>query len=118
MKAFWDGAKERRLMLQYDPVAKRWQFYPRPVSLYGALNPLEWREAAGKGALVAHTTCHSPARGYEKDVPYTVGIVQLDEGPRIFSRIVNADPQEMRVGQRMRVVWNAQRFPLQFEPDR
>lgn len=118
-KPFWDAAAERRLLLQRDPVTNRWQFYPRPVSLFSAAAP-EWKESAGRGELVAFTTCHSPAKGFDDEVPYQVGIVRLDEGARMFARIVNAGEKPLVVGQRMRVAWlepKESRLPCAFEPD-
>ena len=119
-KPFWDGAAEKRLLLQYDAAAKRWQFYPRPVSLFNIKNPLQWKESAGRGTLVAFTVCHSPAKGFEAEVPYVVGIVRLDEGVRIFARLVNVQAKDLKTGMRMRAAWtetNPERLPLQFEPD-
>ena len=118
-RAFWDGVAERRLLLQYDPVAKRYQFYPRPLSLFGGARVLEWLPASGRGTLVAQTLCHSPAPGFEAEAPYLLGIVALDEGPRIFARIVNAEHGDLKIGQAMRLVWDetrADRPVYQFEP--
>lgn len=115
---FWDGVQQGRLLLQYDAAARRWQFYPRPVSLFGE-GPVEWKESAGRGALVAFTTCHAPARGFEADVPYQVGIVALDEGVRLFARIRNPAGRALAVGQRMRLAWaplQDGRLPCEFEP--
>ena len=113
-KPFWDGLAARKLLLQFD--GKAYQFYPRPLSLSGT-GKLEWKESKGKGVLVAHTQVHTPAEGFEKDTPYAVGIVRLDEGPRIFGRLVG---DALKPGIRMRVVWNDRiaGLPFQFEPDR
>ena len=109
-KPFWDGLAAKKLLLQFDPAGKRYQFYPRP----GAF---EWKESKGKGVLVANALVHTPAEGFEKDAPYAVGIVRLDEGPRIFARLVG---DGLKPGMRMRMVWNDKLagLPFQFEPDR
>lgn len=115
---FWEGVAGRRLLLQYDPAAQRYQFYPRPLSLFGG-GPLEWRPASGRGTLIARTLCHSPAPGFEEEVPYILGIVVLEEGPRIFARIVNAEFGALRIGQPMRLAWDetrSDRILYQFEP--
>ena len=117
-KGFWDAAKEHRLVLQYDPVARRHQFFPRPMSLYGTA-PLEWKEASGRGTLVAVTLCRTPAPGFEGEVPYLIGLVKLEEGPRVFAQLVNTAPDEAKIGGAMRLVWDDSRagYPMyQFEP--
>jgi len=117
---FWAGVAERRLLLQYDPAGERYQFYPRPLSLFSDSGALEWKEASGQGKLIAYTLCHSPAPGFEDEVPYLLGVIQLDEGPRIFARVVNADAAAIKVGVRMRLVWDdsAPQRLYQFEPAR
>ena len=67
----------------------------------------DWeREAARGGAtlvswVVYHMAYH-PA--FEKRLPYTVAVVALDEGPRMMSNIVGADPATLRIDQRLRLV--------------
>jgi uncharacterized OB-fold protein len=114
---FWNGVAQQRLLLQYDPVARRYQFYPRPVSLYGAA-ALEWREASGFGELIAFTECHAPAKGFEGLGPYLVGVVRLDEGVKFFTRIVNATFDTIAIGQRMRINWDPEAVDqlCRFEP--
>ena len=103
---FWEGVAERRFLLQYDPAADRYQFFPRPLSLWDIDAELEWREAAGTGRLVAHTLCHKGAPGYEDQVPYRLAIVELDEGPRIFARLHMPEGREPAVGDAMRIRWD------------
>jgi uncharacterized OB-fold protein len=117
---FWEGVKRHQLLLQYDPKADRYQFFPRPLSLYSNSSELEWRSSRGAGVLVAYTLTYFPAPGFEKETPYVEGIVQLDEGPRIFSPIAGAAYDALHVGQRMHVCWpdstQLEAHPFWFEP--
>lgn len=113
---FWEGVKNRRLMLQFDPKTGRYQFFPRPLSL-SSEGPLEWREAGGWGTLVAFTLTHFPAPGFEANLPYLEGLVRLDEGARIFAPLTGACLQDLVVGQRMRIVYGGDGHPFQFRPD-
>lgn len=50
---------------------------------------LTWVPAAGTGTLITWTVVHrAPNRAYAELVPYTVGVVELTEGPWIYARIV------------------------------
>jgi uncharacterized OB-fold protein len=100
---FWDAARDSRFLLQYDQASGRSQFFPRPVSLFGETEPA-WRAAAGTGRLIAITTCRTPTPGFE--APYVVGIVALDEGARVFARLLNT-ASDTAPGQPMRLVWEA-----------
>ncbi len=97
IREFRSGVSRRELLLQYDAAAKRSQFFPRPVSVFSE-GMLEWRASAGWGTLIAATTVHTAAK------PYLVGIVQIDEGPRVLSRLLNAD-KDVHPGRRMRLTW-------------
>lgn len=55
---------------------------------------LEWQSAAGEGRLISWTVVHrAPNRAYADLVPYTVGIIELSEGPWLYGRIDAATPQ-------------------------
>ena len=82
---FWEGVRKRKFMLQYDPKAERYQFFPRPISLHSDDGALEWRESKGAGVLAAFTLTYFPAPGFQAELPYLEGLVQLDEGPRVFA---------------------------------
>ena len=98
---FWAATARGAFLLQHDPQSGRAQFFPRPVSVFGE-GPVQWREATGTGTLIAATTARVPAPGFT--APYLVGIVRLDEGPRVFAPLVNADA-DIAPGRRMHVVW-------------
>ncbi|MCX7314892.1 MAG: OB-fold domain-containing protein [Alphaproteobacteria bacterium] len=85
---FWDAGKRGKFMLQYDPAAKKYQFFPRPVSIYSGSDKLEWREASGRGTLVARTNVQVPLRGFEKLVPFVLAAVNLEEGVRVVARLM------------------------------
>ena len=119
-KPFWDGAREKKLMLQYDPEAKAFQFWPRPIGVKSGKANLEWRASSGRGVLYSYTLVHVPAPGFEDRVPYLIGLVELDEGVRIVANLVGVGADDVRIGMPMRVTWE----PLgdgnyyAFEPDR
>ena len=116
---FWDGVKRRELLLQYDASHRRYQFFPRPISLYSN-QPLEWRAAKGTGTLAAITNTYFAAPGFADKLPYLEGLITLDEGPRIFAPVIGAMLDELRPGRRMRIVWpepdGTDAHPFQFEP--
>lgn len=115
-RPFWEGIAAGRLMLQYDPRVGRYQFFPRALSLWSE-GPLEWREASGEGTLAAATLTHFPAPGFADKLPYLQGVVRLDEGPRIFANLTGATLAELKVGQRMRIVYGqAGDAPFLFRP--
>lgn len=105
---FWEATKERRLLLQYCRDSGRYQFFPRPVSLFTGRRRLEWREASGRGRLYTFTVVHHPyTPAWTDHVPYVVGSVELEEGVRIMAHIVNCAPDAVTIGMRLRLAWEA-----------
>ena len=62
--------------------------------------------AAGRyGTVHSFSVVHrAPGPAFKKDVPYAVLLVELDEGPRMISRLVNADPLAVHFDMRVRLV--------------
>ena len=102
---FWEAAKRGKLLLQYDPVVKRYQFYPRPVSVYTGRAGLEWREASGRGTLYSFTETHVAPPGFEDLAPYMIGVVELEEGVRLLTPLQNLTVADATLGMEMRLCW-------------
>ncbi len=65
---------------------------------------IEEHKFNGKGELVTYTLIHTAAEGFEGQTPYVLGIVQLEEGPRLTSQIVG-DPATMHIGMKVKPVF-------------
>jgi len=105
---FWEAAKQNRLLIQRCPSCGAHQFYPQASCRSCLSDDIEWVDAKGKGTIYSYTVVHrAPSRTFEPDVPYTVALVDLDEGCRMITNIVGVDPQEVRVGMRVEVVFEA-----------
>lgn len=52
---------------------------------------MEWTELSGQGILYARTTIHAAATQFRDEVPFSVGIVDLEEGVRLVSGLID-DP--------------------------
>ncbi len=103
---FWDALAEHRIRIQYSPSTGRYVFYPRILSPGTLADDLEWREISGAGSLYTFTTSYRPVSPhFADDVPQVLAVVQWDEGPRFSTEIVNADPDAIRVGMRVRPVF-------------
>ena len=104
-QAFWDGAKKGKLMLQWDPTAKKYQFWPRANSVRTGKRNLQWKATSGKGELYSFTITHVPTPGFEARAPYVIGMIELDEGVRIIANLINIKIDDVEIGMRMKVAW-------------
>ena len=92
-------------MLQYDPVARRYQFWPRSCSVRTGKRNLRWQPSKGRGTLYSFTETYVPTAGFEDKVPYLIGLVELDEGVRIIANLVKVKRDDVKVGMKVKVAW-------------
>jgi uncharacterized protein len=59
---------------------------------------------AGFGTVVTHTIIHTANEQFDALTPYSIAIIQLDEGPRMTTQII-ARPEEVKVGMRVKSVF-------------
>ncbi len=103
---FWDGLRQRRLLLQYSPTTKQWIYYPRNLTPGTLADDIEWREAAGTGVVYTFTIARRPtAPAWEGASPQLIAVVELDEGPKVTTELVGIAPEAVRIGLRVRAVF-------------
>lgn len=86
-----------KFMIQRDSLSGAHVFQPRMIGP-GTGAALEWVEASGRGVVYATTVNR---RRPEKGGDVHICIVELDEGPRMMSRVVGMAPHEVRIGMRV-----------------
>lgn len=85
---FWDGAKAGELRLQRCDNCKQAYFPPRPFCPACASRSVTSFRATGRGRLYSYVINHRPAPGFEHEAPYAIAVVELDEGPRMMTSMV------------------------------
>jgi uncharacterized OB-fold protein len=118
---FWDTLKEGRLIYQRCRACGRAQYYPRAICRWcHAYNQFDWQQSAGLGSVYTYSVVHQAGHPvWRQRVPYCIALVDLDEEFRVTTRVVNADPNVIRVGLRVRAVYesaDAGMTLLHFEP--
>lgn len=104
---FWDALRQHRLVLQFSPSTGQWVYYPRSHAPGTLADDLEWREASGMGAVYTFTVARRPtAPAWEGVSPQLIAVVELDEGPKLTTELVGIDPDAVRIGLRVRAVFD------------
>ena len=95
---FFRGARERKLMLLRCTQCGRSRLPSRERCLDCWSTESEWVEASGRGKLYTYGIMHQVYHPvFEEAVPYNFAIVELEEGPRLVSNIVDCPNEELRV---------------------
>jgi uncharacterized OB-fold protein len=99
---FWDGMAAGTLRLQRCGPCGKLRFPPLPACPYCGSAEAGWEEVAPRGTLYSWVVSHLAfAEWLAGEVPYTVGTVVLDGGPKLFARITGADPGRLGPGMQM-----------------
>lgn len=96
---FWDEVANGRVLVQNCAVCGHHQLYARTACTACHSPSVEWIRAAGTGQLYSFTVVRrAPSARFADDVPYALGLIELDEGPRLLVRIVGCEPEALRIG--------------------
>jgi len=107
-KPYWEGMKQHKLMLPECQDCRKAHFYPRVFCPHCHSRNLRWIEASGRGKLYAFEILHrsfNPA--VKTPLPYVLAMIELEEGPRMLSNLVNVapDPNVIRCDMPVEVVF-------------
>ena len=98
-RPFWSAADEGRLLVKTCRDCGEVHFYPRDICPHCLSEGTEWTQAAGGGTVYSFSTM---GKG---DAAYTLAFVTLDEGVTMMTNLVDCDPRDVAIGQRVRVVF-------------
>ena len=85
---FWDGTRTGELRLQRcDACAAGAYFPPRPFCPSCGSRRVSIFKASGKATLYSYVIHHRPVPGFTP--PYAIAVVELEEGPRMMTNIVD-----------------------------
>ena len=85
-KHFWEGTRAGELRLQRCTDCRKSYFPPRPFCPKCGSRKVEIFKASGKGVLHSYVIHQRPTPGFTP--PYSIAVVQLEEGPRMMTNIV------------------------------
>ena len=104
---FWEATKQKKLVIQYCKTAKKYQHFPRPVSIFtGRRRDIEWREVSGKGTVFSFTIAHRGPPAFQGAEPYAIASVTLDVGVNVIADVVNCTAEELKVGMKVKPYWH------------
>jgi uncharacterized OB-fold protein len=98
-RIYFERAAQGELVFQTCESCGARQWYFRTVCVECTGTDLATTRASGRGVVHSFTTLYRaghPSRS--GDVPYTIALIDLDEGVRVFSELADCDPDAARVG--------------------
>ena len=103
---FWDGCKNGRLLIQRCDGCGTLRHPPRPMC--PQCHSLDWTaiESSGRGTVYSFVMPRHPAMPFLDD-DYIVALIELEEGTRVVSNLVDVTPDDAMIGMPVRVRFDA-----------
>ena len=100
---YWAGAADGELLLNHCESCGLTYHYPRSHCPDCLSDRVEWIEASGTGTVYTYTSTSVVAGWPDDDLPVVVAYVELDEGPRLLSVVLDCDADAVSIGTRVAV---------------
>ena len=104
-KHFWDGTMLGELRLQRCGECGSTYFPPQSFCPHCLSDNVDVVRSSGRGFLYSYVISHLAAPGFE--APYVIGVVELEEGPRLLTNILDvpAEPDQLPLDLPVEVVY-------------
>jgi hypothetical protein len=103
-KPYWEACQQERLTVQRCRDCQSYTFIPQACCGACLGSDLEWVESTGRGTLYSFTTVFRPQQPMF-EVPYTVVVVELEEGYHMLSNLIGVEPDEVKIGTPLEVAF-------------
>ena len=106
-KPFFDGANEGKLMLVKCSQCGTHRLPGRERCLDCWSTEFEWAQASGKGKLYTYGIMHQKYHpAFAEETPYNYALVELDEGPRLVTNIVDCEQDDLKTDMGVEAVFD------------
>jgi uncharacterized OB-fold protein len=101
---YWAAAANGVLLVPKCVECARTFWHPRPRCPHCGSNRVDWIESAGRGAIHTFTIVRQTSDSFFRtQLPYAVAMIDLDEGVRLMSSVVQTPLDALRIGMRVEV---------------
>lgn len=104
-RPYWEGLALGELRIQRCDSCSRAVFYPRSLCPHCFSDQLSWIVASGKGTIYSYTVAHQAYGPFAPDIPFIIALIELEEGVRMMSRILDAPRERVTVGAAVQVTF-------------
>jgi uncharacterized OB-fold protein len=105
-RPFWDAAREGRFLIARCGSCGKAHHYPRPFCPSCWSEDVSWEVASGRAILYTYSTVYAnDLPPFTERTPYVAAVVDLEEGPRVMTNIVDCEPSALRVGMALEVAF-------------
>ncbi|MDP2919345.1 MAG: Zn-ribbon domain-containing OB-fold protein [Dehalococcoidia bacterium] len=105
-RPFWEAARRHELVLQRCRKCASYRYPAGPTCPECVSDELEWTRVSGRGTVFTWTVFHRAYHpAFADEVPYAVVAVELVEGPRMLTNLLDCLPADIKIGMPVEVVF-------------
>ena len=105
-KEFYGWCRRGDLRFQRFSSCDTWRHVPREMCAQCGSDQWKWERSKGKGTVFTWTVAERPMHpAFAEDVPYAPVVVEMEEGVRIVTQIVDCPPGELEIGMPVEVAF-------------
>ena len=99
VETYWESAKAGKLVMRSCEGCGKLHYYPRGVCPHCMSTKLGWKEVKGTGTIYTYSVMRAAKPAY------VIAYVTLDEGLSMMTNIVDVEPDKVKIGQKVKVVF-------------
>ena len=105
---FYRWCKQNELRFQRCVACSAWRHVPREICAECGSWDWEWTRSSGRGSVFTWTVVARALHpAFRDDVPLAPTVIELEEGVRLLSQVVDCPPAELEIGMPVEVVFDA-----------
>ncbi|MCW2912391.1 MAG: hypothetical protein JWN52_459 [Actinomycetia bacterium] len=103
-RPYWDAYREGRFLVARCGTCRRVHHYPRAFCPFCWSDDVSAVRASGRAILYSYSTVHvNDLPPFREQLPYVAAMVELEEGPRVMTMLVDCEPADLRIGMALTV---------------
>ena len=106
-KEFYGWCKQHQLRFQRCSDCRAWRHVPRELCPECGSSNWEWTTSSGRGTVFTWTTiARALLPAFQGDTPYAPVVVEMDEGVRLLSSVIDCPPDQLHIGMPVEVIFD------------
>ncbi len=106
-RPWWEALKRHELYLQKCRVCGDVRYYPRALCTDCMSSQVQWIKCSGRATVYTFTTTYqNQAPGFRESLPYIMAYVELEEGVKMLTNLVDCPPEQAKIGMPVEVVFD------------
>jgi len=105
-RAWWEALQRHELYIQKCANCGDLRYYPRALCTSCMSSQVQWIKCSGRATVYTFTTTYqNQAAGFRESLPYIMAYVELEEGLKMLTNLVDCQPEQAKIGMPVEVVY-------------